>query len=37
MIKAYEYRIYPTLQQEELFNKTLGLYPSSSSIELNNF
>ena len=25
MIKAYEYRIYPTLQQEELFNQTLGL------------
>lgn len=25
MIKAYEYRIYPTSQQEELFNKTLGL------------
>lgn len=25
MIKAYEYRIYPTPQQEELFNKTLGL------------
>ena len=25
MIKAYEYRIYPTPQQEELFNQTLGL------------
>ena len=25
MLKAYEYRIYPTSQQEELFNKTLGL------------
>lgn len=25
MLKAYEYRIYPTPQQEELFNKTLGL------------
>ena len=25
MIKAYEYRIYPTPQQEELFDKTLGL------------
>ena len=25
MIKAYKYRIYPTSQQEELFNKTLGL------------
>ena len=25
MIKAYEYRIYTTPQQEELFNKTLGL------------
>ena len=25
MLKAYEYRIYPTSQQEETFNKTLGL------------
>lgn len=25
MLKAYEYRIYPTSQQEEIFNKTLGL------------
>jgi putative transposase len=25
MLKAYEYRIYPTPQQETLFNKTLGL------------
>jgi putative transposase len=25
MFKAYEYRIYPTPQQEELFRKTLGL------------
>lgn len=25
MMKAYEYRIYPTSQQEEIFNKTLGL------------
>jgi len=25
MLKAYEYRIYPTPQQEELFNQTLGL------------
>ena len=25
MIKAYEYRIYPTSQQEEIFNQTLGL------------
>lgn len=25
MLKAYEYRIYPTSHQEELFNKTLGL------------
>ena len=25
VIKAYEYRIYPTPQQEELFNQTLGL------------
>ena len=25
MMKAYEYRIYPTPQQEELFNQTLGL------------
>ena len=25
MLKAYEYRIYPTSQQEELFNQTLGL------------
>lgn len=25
MIKAYEYRIYPTPQQEALFNQTLGL------------
>lgn len=24
-MKAYEYRIYPTSQQEEIFNKTLGL------------
>ena len=25
MMKAYEYRIYPTSQQEEIFNQTLGL------------
>jgi putative transposase len=25
MLKAFEYRIYPTPQQEEIFNKTLGL------------
>ena len=25
MMKAYEYRIYPTPQQEEIFNQTLGL------------
>lgn len=25
MLKAYEYRIYPTPQQEEIFNQTLGL------------
>ena len=25
MLKAYEYRIYPTSQQEEIFNQTLGL------------
>ena len=25
MLKAYEYRIYPTSQQEEIFNKILGL------------
>lgn len=25
MLKAYEYRIYPTYEQEELFNQTLGL------------
>ena len=25
MLKAYEYRIYPASQQEEIFNKTLGL------------
>ena len=25
MLKAYEYRIYPTSQQEAIFNKTLGL------------
>jgi putative transposase len=25
MLKAYEYRIYPTPQQEEIFRKTLGL------------
>jgi putative transposase len=25
MLKAYEYRIYPTPQQQETFNKTLGL------------
>jgi putative transposase len=25
MIRAYEYRIYPTPQQEEIFNKTRGL------------
>lgn len=25
MLKAYEYRIYPTYEQEVLFNKTLGL------------
>ena len=24
-MKAYEYRIYPTSQQEEIFNQTLGL------------
>ena len=25
MLKAYEYRIYPSSQQEEIFNQTLGL------------
>src|SRR5574344_1019556 len=25
MLKAYEYRIYPTSQQEDIFNQTLGL------------
>jgi len=25
MLKAYEYRIYPTQEQEALFNQTLGL------------
>ena len=25
MLKAYEYRIYPTSQQEAIFNQTLGL------------
>ena len=25
MLKAYEYRIYPTPQQETIFNQTLGL------------
>ena len=25
MMKAYEYRIYPTSQQEAIFNQTLGL------------
>ena len=25
MMKTYEYRIYPTSQQEEIFNQTLGL------------
>jgi len=24
-MKVYEYRIYPTSQQEEIFNQTLGL------------
>ena len=25
MLKAYEYRIYPSSPQEEIFNQTLGL------------